>query len=348
MTKQNVDYCFRNPDDPFVELIPETPEIASNSLVDGDLFKDSSLNSQESRKEISFSPSPPATTTNASALNFPTNNASSVKPMQSMGKTSKFGAVKVVKSVNFDEIEAKARIEREEADKRGLSNQFSSIAKSPLISPNSSSQSSSATITSPKVITPSTSISAIKSTSVPQKASKPEEPVIISKEQQDAMDRLGMGMRKMNINQSISSGASSSAAASAKCKQQQAISSEHFSHQNGKAEDSFVNDRLREIDTSKGISSDAFFGRSSCSPDPYQESDAYYNNNEDSSTYGRQHQKCTSPTNSNYSNLSNSAKDLASKLAEKAATIDIKGMKQSISAAGSRLSAYLQDFQNKS
>jgi len=172
---------------------------------------------------------------------------------------------------------------------------------------------------------------------------KPEEPVI-SKEQQDAMDRLGMGMRKMNINQSISSAASSSAAASAKCKQQQAISSEQFTHQSGKAEDSFVNDRLREIDTSKGISSDAFFGRSSCSPDPYQEGGDY----DDTNTYGRQNQKCTSPTNSNYSNLSNSAKDLASKLAEKAATIDIKGMKKSISAAGSRLSAYLQDFQNKS
>ena len=119
---------------------------------------------------------------------------------------------------------------------------------------------------------------------------------------------------------------------------------DNITHQSGKAEDSFVNDRLREIDTSKGISSDAFFGRSSYSPDPYQEGGDY----DDTNTYGRQNQKCTSPTNSNYSNLSNSAKDLASKLAEKAATIDIKGMKKSISAAGSRLSAYLQDFQNKS
>jgi len=148
-------------------MIPETPEINSESLVDGDLFKDSSLNSQESTKEISFSPPP-----TSNAMNFvnATGNASSVKPMTSMGKTSKFGAVKVVKSVNFDEIEAKARVEREEADKRGLPNQISSmklaapLTKSPPISPISSSHSSSSSITSPKVI-----LSKTKSTATPQK-----------------------------------------------------------------------------------------------------------------------------------------------------------------------------------
>lgn len=239
------------------------------------------------------------------------------------GKLSKFGAVKVVKSVNFDEIEAKAKMEREEADRRGI-NVFKAapeVTKSPIISP----------------------VEPISKSSIPSKQksaqTSPKEPVAaaapISKEQQDAMDRLGMGMRKMNINQSISSSGSASAA-SAKCKQQ-GISSEQFSSRSNATEDSFVNDRLREIDTSKGISSDAFFGRSNnsnTSNPNFDEDDDYYK-----SGYGS--------ANNNYANLTNSAKDLASKIAEKAASIDIKGMKKSISTAGSRLSAYLQDLQNK-
>ena len=44
--------------------------------------------------------------------------------------------------------------------------------------------------------------------------------------------------------------------------------------------------------------------------------------------------------------ISDSAKSLASKLAEKAASIDYKGMKKSIASAGNRLSAYLQELQN--
>ena len=148
-------------------------------------------------------------------------------------------------------------------------------------------------------------------------------------------------MRKMNINQSVSS-SSNASAASAKIKQQQGISSEQFSSKNSATEDSYVNDRLREIDTSKGISSDAFFGRNNSNnasnnslddDDYYKSTSSSYNNN-------------TSPTNG-YANLTNSAKDLASKIAVKASNIDIKGMKQSISSAGSRLSAYLQDLQNK-
>lgn len=252
------------------------------------------------------------------------------KPLAAGGKLSKFGAVKVVKTVNFDEIEAKAKQEREEADRRGLGNKG---ITAPLA------------MSSPKTspISPTVSDSVSNKSSLPSQPAKPATvpaplPVpVISKEQQEAMDRLGMGMRKMNINQSVSS-SSNATAASAKIKQQQGISSEQFSSKNSATEDSFVNDRLREIDTSKGISSDAFFGRSNVNNSSYtsvEDDDDFYK-----ATYS------TSPTN-RYANLTNSAKDFASKIAEKASTIDIKGVKKSISSAGSRLSAYLQDLQNK-
>lgn len=335
--------CFRNPDDPFTEVIPETPEISMNP--DSDLFKDSSAKATPAPNSSQQKPLSPVQVNTNNMNNF---SVSSSRP--TLAKTSKFGAVKVVKSVNFDEIEAKARAEREEADKRGLASQMSTSnlssptlpAKSPIMSKSSATTTPPSSIMSPKMAGSNT-------------GSHAPAPPIVSKEQQDAMDRLGMGMRKMNINQSVSSShAVSSAAASAKCKQQQAISSEQFSSRdNSRADDSFVNDRLREIDTSKGISSDAFFGRAnSCSPggegcDDDDFGDGYSASSQNYQQHRRSaYQKSTSPTNSSYSNLSNSAKDLASKLAEKASTIDIKGMKKSISSAGSRLSAYLQDLQN--
>lgn len=249
------------------------------------------------------------------------------------GKLSKFGAVKVVKTVNFDEIEAKAKIEREEADRRGLGNKSSSASISPQMSP----------VISPAQKSPKESFSVSNNKSV-KPTNEPVAPVI-SKEQQEAMDRLGMGMRKMNINQSVSS-ASSASAASAKIKQQQGISSEQFSSKNSASEDSFVNDRLREIDTSKGISSDAFFGRSNNNNNNNNASNTSLDDDDFYKATSSSYKTNTSPTNS-YASLTNSAKNLASKLAEKASTIDIKGMKKSISSAGSRLSAYLQDLQNK-
>lgn len=271
-----------------------------------------------------------------SSSSLPTgNNTINTKPLAG-SKLSKFGAVKVVKTVNFDEIEAKAKTEREEADLRGLGTKNAIVTAPPKISPVSPTESFG--FKSPKE---SGMVNGSKSS---KSAAEPVTP-IISKEQQDAMDRLGMGMRKMNINQSVSS-SSSASAASAKIKQQQGISSDQFSSKNSTAEDSFVNDRLRDMDTSKGISSDAFFGRSNSNnnnnvSNVSLDDDDFYKATSSSSSYNN-----TSPTNS-YANLTNSAKDLATKIAERASTIDIKGMKKSISSAGSRLSAYLQDLQNK-
>lgn len=299
------------------------------------MFKDAS---KPVERKSSVSPAVVAVPDFNAAPSFPTsNNTVNPKPLTG-GKLSKFGAVKVVETVNFDEIEAKAKMEREEADRRGIGNK-----SVPLASPHNSpvSPAESFGFKSPKESVSASNKSSLASQAKPVAASAPVAPVI-SKEQQEAMDRLGMGMRKMNISQSVSS-SSNASAASAKIKQQQAISSEKFSSKNSSAEDSFVNDRLREIDTSKGISSDAFFGRTNNNNNSSTNSlddDDFYKTT--SSSYNSN----TSPTN-NYANLTNSAKDLASKLAEKAATIDIKGMKKSISSAGSRLSAYLQDLQNK-
>lgn len=349
-------FIFRNPNDPFAEIIPETPELDSSingniNKDDDDLFKgaskpvsnepfkfekaNSSLSSSTNSSISSpissipdynnFSTSTPATTSSLS---------SSSKPM---GKLSKFGAVKVVKSVNFDEIEAKARQEREEADRRGLGmSQMKPASTSTIVQ------------TSPKELEPVSS--PIQSTSGSKNSKELKETkesttqTAISKEQQEMMDRLGMGMRKMNIKQSVSS-SSNATAATAKIKQQSAISSEQFNRNSSSVEDSFVNDRLREIDTSKGISSDAFFGRNTNNNDNNSNTNDYNDNDDDDYYYKSPSNH--SNTSATYSNLTNSAKDLASRIAEKASNIDIKGMKKSISSAGTRLSSYLQDLQNK-
>lgn len=320
---------IRNPDDPFVEVIPETPEIEGNSIED-DLFKDAS---KPAERKSSITPVALAARESpdfGTVTGFSASNTVNTKPMAAGGKLSKFGAVKVVKTVNFDEIEAKSKQEREEADRRGLGNK-GITAPLAMSSPKASpiSPTVSATVSNKFSLTPHSAKPAAIPSPVPVPA--------INKEQQEAMDRLGMGMRKMNINQSVSS-SSNATAASAKIKHQQGISSEQFSSKNSATEDSFVNDRLRDIDTSKGISSDAFFGRSNVNNSSHtsvEDDDEFYK-----AAYS------TSPTNS-YANLTNSAKDFASKIAEKASTIDIKGVKKSISTAGSRLSAYLQDLQNK-
>lgn len=302
-----------------------------NNSFEDDLFKDatkaavvSQLNSPSDGSNKKSSPIPDFST---AAPIFPTSN-STPKAFSAGNKTSKFGAIKVVKSVNFDEIETKAQIEREEADRRGLISK-NAPSSAPKISSNPISPNESKT---PSVIN-NTSVNS-KLNNIPGKPT-PQAPVI-SKEQQEAMDRLGMGMRKMTINQSVSQ-ASNAAAATAKCKQQ-GISSEKFSSKNSGADtNSFINDRLREMDTSKGISSDAFFGRTS------NQNDFDTPSNPDDDDYYTK----TSPNNNGYSNLTNSAKGIASKIAVKASNIDIEGMKKSISSAGSRLSAYLQDLQNK-
>ena len=300
-------------------------ELETNSFEDA-LFKDATKATMASPPSSNASSVPDFS---ASAPIFPT-NSSNPKSLASGSKLSKFGAVKVVKSVNFDEIEAKARIEREEADRRGGLAAKNGPSSSPKVSPNPISPVESKASASGS--NASTSGGSSKHTAASEKPSAPQNPVI-SKEQQETMDRLGMGMRKMNINQSVTH-ASSAAAASAKCKQQ-GISSEQFSSsKNSSADDSFINDRLREIDTSKGISSDAFFGRATNqnSTDEPADDDEYYTK---------------SPNSRNYANYANSAKELASRIAVKASNIDINGMKKSISSAGSRLSAYLQDLQNK-
>ena len=302
-----------------------------NNSFEDDLFKNATKPSTISPVSSNASSSIPDFSTSAPV--FPS-NASIAKPPAPGGKLSKFGAVKVVKSVNFDEIEAKARMEREEADRRGLSTK-NAPSSSPKVPSNPISPVES------KAAPTSSNTSTASKTSLPVKPNNvaPPQAPAISKEQQEAMDRLGMGMRKMNINQSVSH-SSNAAAATAKCKQQ-GISSEQFSStKSSGADDSFVNDRLREIDTSKGISSDAFFGRKT-NHNSYD--DPSTNANDDDDPYYTK-----SPNgNNNYANITSSAKDLASKIAGRASNIDIKGMKKSISSAGSRLSAYLQDLQNK-
>ena len=152
----------------------------------------------------------------------------------------------------------------------------------------------------------------------------------------DAIDRLGMGVRKMNLTQaSTASGAS----VSAKCKQGISASAVYGSGSGDQEREREIDDKLRSMDPSKGISSDMFFGKASpaFSNDDYD--NGHYDDEDSDHTY-------SSNNSQYYSNIKSSAKNLASKLAEKAASIDYNGMKKSIASAGSRLSSYLQDLQN--
>ena len=229
-------FIFRNPNDPFAEIIPETPELDSSingniNKDDDDLFKGASKPVSNEPFKFEKANSSLSSSTNSSIsspissipdyYNFSTSTPATTSSLSSsskpMGKLSKFGAVKVVKSVNFDEIEAKARQEREEADRRGLGmSQMKPASTSTIVQ------------TSPKDLEPVSS--PIQSTSGSKNSKEAKESTTqtaISKEQQEMMDRLGMGMRKMNIKQSVSS-SSNATAATAKIKQQSAISSEQF------------------------------------------------------------------------------------------------------------------------
>lgn len=320
-----------NPDDPFVDVIQEAPE---TDIFNAEVFLDAHEN-------LSLSPISPRTGATdfrtiaavaavaAAPSATPASSTVHVAPSKPVGgRLSKFGAVKVANPVNFDEIEAQARMGRERLDRpvSQPANGFVS-ASVPTTAPVSPTESGDSRASQP---TPSTVIPGNKSSapppSIPSTLSVPAPP---SKKQQEVMDRLGMGMRKMSVSQTTT------AEVAGKCKQ--GISSDLYARQSADLEhDSFVNDRLREIDTTKGISSDAFFGRNSArSPT---------DDHDDAGSYSSQ-SGYSNNSKPPVSNLKNSAREFASRLAERASSIDMRGVKQSISSAGTRLSSYLQDLQ---
>lgn len=87
----------------------------------------------------------------------------------------------------------------------------------------------------------------------------------------DAIDRLGMGVRKMNLTQSSTA---SGASVAAKCKQGISSSAVYGSGSGDQEREREIDDKLRSMDPSKGISSDMFFGKAS----PAFSNDDYSNN----------------------------------------------------------------------
>lgn len=175
-----------------------------------------------------------------------------------LGKGSKLGAVKA--NVNFDQLEAQARedqklreVEKEEKSRPPFTREVSPITAAPI------------------------------KQSVPSQAStnrayaKPSQPEItpsqktISKEQQAGMERLGMGMRKMNLAQTstvpenTSNGpVKYSAQVLSDDNQRKAtgvksMSSDKYFNRDSQEADYVAQERLRNIQGATSVSSSSFF-----------------------------------------------------------------------------------------
>lgn len=312
-----------NPDDPLAEPSQESPELmaaalGSNSSVES-AFKTEALRPANQAQHIQSS----ATVSNSVPV---------------VGKLSKFGAVRVSQPVDFSQIEAEAKLERERHER---------AVRQGLSSSQSSSISSGAVTNNPLNNTraPPTAASSLKPSSGTANKASVTSPTASSAE----LDRLGMGVRKLGIANVKSIPSNSTPAATAVSSK--GISSDAFKQSSqalSKERDAYVDDRLRELDSSRGISSNAFFGKQAESLDQDDNDDSDQQYPDDSprirnNSINYMSKSCLDVICSIYS--LDSARDFASKIAEKASTIDIKGMKQNISNVGTRLSSYLSELQ---
>jgi len=302
-----------NPENPLAEPSQESPELMAAEAL-------ASNSSVEAAKPV---------INQASSIQ---SSATVVNSTSSTGKLSKFGAVRVSQPVDFSQIEAEAKVERERQER---------AARQGLLPLTNSSASNGAVSNDPRnsIRAPMVASATPSLKSGANKAS----PALSSAD----LDRLGMGVRKLGINNVKSASSSSNSPASTG----KGISSDSFKQESqpvSRERDAYVDDRLREMDSSRGISSEAFFGRRSEPTEEFEDDDNQY---PDDSPRARSN-------SGNYMSKPwfmartlticlDSARDFANKIAEKASTIDIKGMKQNISKVGTRLSTYLSDLQVK-
>ena len=174
------------------------------------------------------------------------------------------GAVKVTQKVDFDRIATQEPVSEPVTEKPAVVSGVSSgkpVTASPVTASNANAK-------------------PVTSQAKPIIANAKPSP---NPQQSDEMDRLGMGMRKMTFTQQ------SVTTVSKPTTSKQGISSTSYSndHEEDRERDREIDDKLRKIDPSKGISSDMFFGK----PSPQQhQADDYYGGNEqedDDEYYGR-------------------------------------------------------------
>jgi len=172
-------------------------------------------------------------------------------------KTSKLGAVKSV-ALDFDQIENVWDDQPQSSFASDPFEQQPSFAVKPAPAIASSPLPSTATITTQ-----------------PTKPNAAKKPAPMSKEQEAAVGRLGMGMKKLTLQQAKLSESAQAAEAP------KSVSSEKFFKQPNAEEDAAVQEKLRNIRGHNSISSSDFF--KSAGPEDPEDTDG--NDNDDSDAY---------------------------------------------------------------
>lgn len=175
------------------------------------------------------------------------------------GKGKKLlGAVKVTQKINFDQIANSSSSQEPEP--------FAHYKKE-TISNSDKATSATSTCLSSIAISPKQSQSQSQSQSKSQFPPKQQSQPLWPQPQQpnDEMDRLGMGIRKMTFTHQSSTGngnGNSNTVSATKSVCKQGISStSYFSDEPDREREREIDDKLRRLDPSKGISSDMFFGK---------------------------------------------------------------------------------------
>lgn len=270
-----------SPLDPFAAAAVVASLVKEGNDADEDVFVEAQEDPKP--KPVVFNPSP-----------MPGAPMAFKKPA---GKLSKLGAVKSI-DVDFDQIESKAW------EDQVIEKEAPRVTQAPISAP----------VVAPVVVAP-----------VPKYAAaptpiQPKQPAI-PKEQEAAIGRLGMGMKKLTLQQQQANAAKSVEPAT------KSVSSEKFFKQPNEEENFATQEKLKSVRGQTAISSSDFFNDKK---DPDDADDEYADE-----PYRR----------SGSSSGAFSPKDYAMKLVDKAQSIDVTEMRKSVSAAGSKIAVYLSDLQ---
>lgn len=273
-----------SPLDPFAAAPVVASLVKEGNDADDDVFEEAQEDPRP--KPVVFNPSPMA--------------AGPVGPMafkKPAGKLSKLGAVKSI-DVDFDQIESKAW-EGQVSEKGASVPPASAPISAPVVTP---------------VVAPVPKYAAAPS------PVQPKQPAI-PKEQEAAIGRLGMGMKKLTLQQQQANAAKSAEPAT------KSVSSEKFFKQPNEEENFATQEKLKSVRGQTAISSSDFFNDKK-DPDDADDEDG-------DEPYRR----------SGSASGAFSPKDYAMKLVDKAQSIDVTEMRKSISTAGSKIAVYLSDLQ---
>lgn len=287
-----------SPADPFV-----VNAAAPNEEPKGDVFADA-LDASAPQPAAGAKPAAPLSSKPAAALfSKPAAAAPGASLKKPLGK--KLGAVRAA-AVDFDQIETQAA-EEQPAEEQPAEDTFAFVDAAPERKPSFGSDSPN----------PGPSLGAPMATAP---AAAPKKAPAMTKDQEAAMGRLGMGMKKLSLQ--------AKKAAEAPPAETKSVSSEHFFKRENEEEKQQAQERLRDVRSKTAISSSDFFNKPA---DPFD------SNGHDDSPYESEA----------YRQGAFSPKEYAMKIVDKASQIDVGEVRKSISSAGSKIAVYLSDLQAK-